>query len=250
VVVVVLENTDYDDTVHQPFFSQLIRKGALLTHYWGIARPSQPNYIALVSGELPPLTNDNLSLDRTHLGDLLEAAGKTWKNYAEGFPGDCFLEPSRGAYVRKHVPFLSFSNIQNDPERCRRIVEGAEFQSDLKGRSLPDFSLYTPDLNNDGHDTSIAFADGWLSQFFQPILDEPSLLETTLFVVTFDEGGLGRSSANHFATVFLGAGVVPGSRSEEFYDHFNLLKTLEVIFGLPSLGRIDQNSDPIEGIWR
>src|SRR4051812_15273096 len=50
VVVIVLENTDYDIAVAQPYLSELIRKGALLKNYNAIVRQSQPNYIAMTSG--------------------------------------------------------------------------------------------------------------------------------------------------------------------------------------------------------
>ncbi len=250
VVVVVLENTDFELAMRQPFLESLTQKGAILTNYRGLVRPSQPNYIALVSGQLCELTNDPLSLSRKHLGDLLEAAGRTWKNYAEGYPGHCSLVLQQGAYVRKHVPMLSFKNVQENPERCARVVDGDEFSKDLVAGTLPDLSLYTPDLNNDGHDTSVAFADRWLAGFFKPILEDTKLVDSTLFVITFDEPGLSGPPGNRIATVLLGGGVQPRSQSSQVYTHYNLLRTIEEYLGLPTLSAQDAVSEPIGGIWQ
>jgi len=50
IVVVVLENTKFKDAKAQPFLGGLAKKGALLTNYKGVVHPSQPNYIAMISG--------------------------------------------------------------------------------------------------------------------------------------------------------------------------------------------------------
>jgi hypothetical protein len=42
-------------------------------------------------------------------------------------------------------PFLSFKNVQEDPVRCRRIVEVAELAADICRGTLPDYALYGPD---------------------------------------------------------------------------------------------------------
>jgi Phosphoesterase family len=123
-IIVVLENTNYADALQQSFLASLAKRGALLTNFTAEAHPSQPNYIALISGSTHDVTSDrNVTLDARHVGDLLEAKSLQWKVYAEGYPGNCFLGTQSGTYVRKHVPFLSFKNVQTDPSRCARIVE-------------------------------------------------------------------------------------------------------------------------------
>ena len=129
----VLENTGYDRAMRQPFLKSLARRGALLRHFPAEAHPSLPNYIALVSGRPSGSTmTHDVTLDKPQIGDLLEAKGLSWKVYAEGYPGGCFLKASDGDYVRKHVPFLSFKNVQTDPARCARIVNAAELKSDVR----------------------------------------------------------------------------------------------------------------------
>ncbi|MGZ3709777.1 MAG: alkaline phosphatase family protein, partial [Bdellovibrionota bacterium] len=188
VMTVVLENTNYDEAVAQPFLSSLVAHGALLSEFLAEAHPSQPNYIAMISGSTHGVVADGtVNVDARHIGDLLEAKGLQWKVYAEKFPGNCFLGATSGKYARKHIPFISFKNVQSDPKRCARIVEASALQKDVSAGTLPDYSLYIPDLNTDGHDTGPAYADKFLSGFFGPLLQNPAFTKDLLLVVTFDE---------------------------------------------------------------
>lgn len=249
VVVVVLENTNYEDSFKQSFMTNLIKKGALLSNYFGITHPSQPNYIAMVAGSILSVQDNRpVSLSQRHLGNLVEEKGKTWKTYAEGYPGGCFLGVKKGAYVRKHNPFISFKDVQTSPSRCARVVNGLEFWADLKEGSLPHLSFYIPDLNNDGHDTGVMRADQWLAEFFRPIFESKELTKNTLFVVTFDEDS--GSGNNRIATVFFGDRVLAGAISMRRYDHYSLLRTIEEVLGLSTLGRYDVSAPVIDDIWR
>jgi hypothetical protein len=189
VFMIIFENSNYDETIVQPYFGKIAKEGAVLTHSWGVARPSQPNYIALTSGSIHGVkTNKNVNLNVQHLGDLLEAKGKTWRVYAEGYSGNCNKEEIIGKYVRKHVPFMSFTNVTNDPKRCAHIVSSKNLEPDIKSGNLADFSMYVPDLDNSAHDTSISFADSFFQNKFGPLLSNPKLIKDTTFIVTFDEG--------------------------------------------------------------
>ena len=250
IMTVVLENTNYDAALRQPFLASLARRGALLTHFTAEAHPSQPNYIALVSGSTFGVNSDgDVSLDQRHVGDLLEARGLHWKVYAEGYPGSCFLGAAAGAYVRKHVPFLSFKNVQNDPSRCSSIVDASQLTSDVREGTLPEYSLYIPDQKNDGHDTGVAYADRWLSATFGPLLQDPRFTKGLLFVVTFDESERDIFSGNLVATILLGDAVAPGTTLNAHYDHYSLLRLAEDMLGLGSLGRGDARAAVITG-WK
>ena len=98
VLIVVLENTDYENAVAQPFLRDLAARGALLSNAFAVTHPSFPNYVAPTAGSTYGLTsNGEVTLDVPHIGDLLEGAGRSWKVYAEGYPGNCFLGASAGA---------------------------------------------------------------------------------------------------------------------------------------------------------
>jgi hypothetical protein len=275
VLLVVLENQDYDTVVREPYFRSLARRGALFTHYEAVFHPSYPNYLALVGGSYFGTTGDDQrdigGSERT-IADLLEAKGLTWRQYAEAYPGGCYRGEVAGVlYGRKHVPFLSFDSIAKGPSRCASIVSAAEFDR----RNLPNFAFYSPDMCHDGHDLcangfdrvksavrsvpgarylgiappKLAQSARWLKGFLEPILADPVVRKDTLVVVTFDESLT--EDENHIYTVFLGDMVRPGARIDGCHDHYDLLRTVEENFGLGTLGREDERSDPIvEGVWR
>ncbi|HSP14270.1 MAG TPA: alkaline phosphatase family protein [Thermoanaerobaculia bacterium] len=138
VFVVVLENKNADDALRQPFLGRLAAEGAYLANYYAVAHPSQPNYIALISGSVRGVRSDaNVDLNRPHLGDALDTAGIAWKSYAEQFPGQCDLRRRVGRYVRRHEPFLSFVDVQRRPESCGRVVNAAELDRDIAAGQLP-----------------------------------------------------------------------------------------------------------------
>jgi hypothetical protein len=251
IMTVVLENTDYDAALRQPYLASLARQGALLTHFVAEAHPSQPNYIALIAGSTYGVRSDaNVGLDARQIGDLLETKGFQWKVYAEGYPGNCFLGAAAGAYVRKHVPFLSFKNVQTDPVRCARIVNASELAVDVRDGKLPEYSLYIPDLKNDGHDTGVAYADRWLSSKFGPLLKDPRFTSGLLLIVTFDESQSYLFGGNRVATILVGDAVAPGTILNVTYDHYSLLRLAEDELGLGSLGEGDAHAGVIAGFQK
>ncbi|MDD5302768.1 MAG: alkaline phosphatase family protein [Elusimicrobia bacterium] len=248
VLVIVLENTDYDRAAAQPFMTKLAARGATLTGYNGVAHPSQPNYVAMIAGDTLGVKDDKpVDLSGRHLGDLLDAKGLSWGVYAEGYPGGCFLGDKSGRYARKHVPFLSFTSVQKSPAKCARVQDASALDADAAAGRLPAFSLYVPDLDDDGHDTGVAVADRWLAGFLGPKLDDAGFMKGLLVVVTFDESASKTNS--RILTILLGAGIKPGSASAAAYDHYSLLRTIEDGLGLGDLGRKDSSASPIDGVW-
>ena len=246
--IVILENTTAAAAEQQPYLSVLRQRGAYLAQHYGVTHPSQPNYIALVSGQTAGIQHDGKAeLDIRHLGDLLEAKGKTWRVYAEGYPGGCFTGEVQGKYVRKHVPFLSFNNVRLSPARCANIVSADRLDDDVAKGKLADVTFYIPDQDNDGHDTGPVYADRWLKARLGRYLDNAAFLRDRLAVVTFDEDDY--SHDNRIYTVLLGSRVQPGATVTERTDHYRLLKTLETGLGLGDLGQQDAPAKPIDGIW-
>ena len=253
-IVVVLENEDAADAYRQPFFTSLAAKGASFANFYAITHPSQPNYIALTSGSLHGIdSNDIVTIDTRHLGDLLEAKGLDWKVYAEGYPGDCFLGvragmKADGEFVRRHLPFLSYANVQKSAGRCSRIVEAKQFDRDFVAGHLPAFALYVPNDRNNGHDTGVRYAAEAMKKRFGALLDDPRFTKDTIFVVTFDEST--RLGGNRILTIMVGDTVRAGIEVKERYDLYSLLRTIEEIFGTGTLGLEDAKATPIAGIWK
>jgi acid phosphatase len=80
VLLVVLENGDPDEAelADRKFLPFVASTGAVLDHYFAVAHPSQPNYIAIISGSIDdiPRGDDPVTIDRDHLGAAL---GDRWK---------------------------------------------------------------------------------------------------------------------------------------------------------------------------
>jgi hypothetical protein len=250
VLVIVLENTDYQVALKQPFLTHLIQHGAVFKNFSSEAHPSLPNYVAMISGDTMGIRDDDdYSLKGDHLGNLLEKKGLTWKNYAEDYPGNCFQGSTHALFARKHVPFLSFENVLKNSKECANVVNASQFQKDVDSGTLPTFSMYTPNLNNDGHDTNTAVAASWLSKEFGGKLSDPKFLKDLLVVITFDES-LDYRGPNQILTIFLGSGVQPGSVISSPTNHYDVLRTIEDNFELGNLGRGDAKAKSIAGIWK
>jgi phosphatidylinositol-3-phosphatase len=239
VYVVILENHSYGDVVGDPaapYLNSLIARGGLATQWFGIARPSQPNYLALFAGETLNV-QDNLPHDfqERNLADQLEEHGLTWREFAENVPSDCFTGATAkdgpdgpGTYARKHAPAISFRQISGDPARCANITDFSHFAT-----GAASFNLVVPNLCHDMHDCSVAAGDAFLAGFIPRVIDAPDWGPDDLLVITFDEG---HTSDQHISTVIVSDAVAGGYRSAVKHDHYSLLRTLEASWGLGCLG--------------
>ncbi len=199
----------------------------------------------MISGSTHSVYLDGpVRLNSRHIGNLLEEKGLSWKAYAEDYPGNCFLGAARGRYVRKHVPFLSFTSVQSDPSECAKVVNASQFDQDYRSGNLPTFSFYSPNLDHDGHDTGAEFADHWLSQKFGPIIEDKRVMQDILLVVTFDESEK-LWGTNQVYTVMVGGTVVPGTVIDQPHHHYSFLRLMEENFGLGTLGLFDQSAPEI-----
>jgi len=155
-------------------------------------------------------------------------------------------------YARWHNPFISFANIQNDAARCNaHLTNSSALGADITNHQLPTFSLYVPGLQNDGHETGVAFADQWLSETFGPRLADPDFMNGTLFIVTFDENESSNDVGNNLIyTLLYGVNARAGFSSEQNYNHYSLLQLIESTLGLGSLSRNDSTAQPINDALR
>jgi hypothetical protein len=250
VVVIVFENKTRGSVLGSrsaPTFHSLASRYAVLAGYRGVTHPSLPNYLALVSGSTQGITNDctTCSTGGRSLADTLEANGRTWKAYAEGLPRPGWTGAATGRYVKRHVPFLYFRRVVSQPARVRKVVPLTALSRDLAAKHLPDFSLVVPDMCHNMHDCSVSTGNAWLKRFLPPLLKNPQLANSAIFVV-FDESD---SADPRVAALALGPLVRPGSVYAPAMSHYGLLRTIEDAWGLPRLGRSARVA-PATGIWR
>ncbi|KAF7721347.1 hypothetical protein EC973_004847 [Apophysomyces ossiformis] len=221
----------------------------VLSNYMALTHPSQPNYIGLITGSLSGVWNDlEVNVNRKSIVDLLEAKGITWKSYQEAYSGGCDTKMRIGTYARKHNPFMSIVNIQQNPDRCAKIVSADQLDTDIANDEVPQFVFYTPDMNDDSHDTNMPYASKWFEGFLEPRIGKTELNKNTMFVATFDEN-FTYTIKNQIMTVLFGPDFKRSSNKAEDdtpYNHYSLLRTIEDNWDLGNLGQKDVDATPIQ----
>jgi hypothetical protein len=281
VVIIVLENGDYEFAVKDKNLAALAAHGASFSNFHALFHPSYPNYLAMVAGTDFGIHRRgryfadrqvNFPEDAAHktIADSLIASGLDFKNYAEELPeGNCPFridnqhdaKGKKGDYARRHVPFLSFAEVQR--KWCDRVVrvdsskgnsllgEDNFFVRDAKA-GLVAYSFYSPNMDNDGHNTNVGVGAAWLGKFLDKTFTE-KLRKGTLVVVTFDESD--HNADNRIFTLFLGDMVKEAAQQDpkvldRYYTHYSVLRTIEDNFGLQPLAAGDRDATPITDIWK
>jgi len=245
IVVIVLENKEYNEIIGRPsapYLNALARQSAVAANYDAITHPSLPNYLALTGGSTFGYSGSDCgtcSVSHRNLIDQLEAAGISWKVYMEGLPSACASTASTGAYVRRHDPFMYYRDVADNSKRCRSIVPAGRLTQDLQHHALPKFIWLIPNICHDMHSCGIYTGDRYLRSMIPPLLAQ--LGPSGLLFVTFDEGETNSgccevAKGGHILTVVAGPGARAGVRSMRPYDHYSLLRTIEDLWGLPRLG--------------
>jgi Phosphoesterase family len=281
VVIIVLENGDYEAAVRDKNLAALSAKGASFSNFHALFHPSYPNYLAMVAGSDFGIHRRgryladrqvNFPNDGAHktIAARLIASGLDFKNYAEELPeGNCpyridnqhVSKRKAGDYVRRHVPFLSFGEVQEkwcdrvvrvDSSKSNSLLGGDDFFVRDAKAGLVAYSFYSPNMNNDGHNTNVGVAGAWVSKFLDKTFTE-KLRKDTLVIVTFDESD--HNSDNRIYTLFLGDMVKDASQQDpkvldRHYTHYNVLRTIEDNFGLQPLAEGDRDAAAITDIWK
>ncbi|KAJ6573255.1 hypothetical protein B0H10DRAFT_1701541, partial [Mycena sp. CBHHK59/15] len=97
---------------------------------------------------------------------------------------------------------------------------------------------------NYAHNTTIDFAVSSLEYWLLPLLTDPRMNDNeTLILLTFDETETYTIQNNVFAVVLGACGAIPlklrGTTDGTMYTHYSMLSTVQVNWGLKSLGRQD-----------
>jgi hypothetical protein len=230
VVMVVFENKKANAIFGNnaaPYINSLADAGAKFTQSYAIEHPSQPNYLDLFAGSNLGVTDNSCphTFSSANLGAQLRSAGQTFIGYSEDLPSAGSTVCTSGLYARKHSPWVNFSNLPASTNQPFTSFP-ASFAD------LPTVAFVTPNLCSDMHDCGIATGDAWL----QNNLGDYAQWATThnsLLVVTFDEDDGG--GGNNVSTLFYGQPVRQGTYAEHI-DHFDVLRTIEDMYGLPYAG--------------
>ncbi|KAK8094151.1 acid phosphatase [Apiospora hydei] len=247
-----LENQDFAQVIKDPDFAVLKRYGILQTRYYANTHPSQPNYLASVAGDYFGLNHDEsvrVPDNVSTIVDVLETRGISWAGYYEHMPGPGYLADfsldANGTwdYVKKHNHFASFDSINKNGTCLAQLRSFEAFKRDLAAGTVPQYVMMSPDMRNDGHNTTLEYATKWAHEFLLPLLDDKNSLrkERTVIQLTYDEAD-SYDQPNRIASLLLGTGVpksLEGTEDATFYTHYSVLATAQSNWDLPNLGRYD-----------
>ncbi|MBV8087641.1 MAG: hypothetical protein JO247_22765 [Chloroflexi bacterium] len=255
VFVVIDENTDLEAVLGSgaaPTFVALAKEGAVAANYYAISHPSEPNYIALVGGDVFGVNSDSLTtrIDAPTIVDQLEKGGRSWKAYMEGLPAPGSLIGQAGNYAKKHDPFVLFTSVTGDPHRLSHVVPLTQLNQDLATNQVPDYSFIVPDLCHDMHDCGVDQGDPFLATLSSAIQGSKAWDGKAVLFVTFDEAEGATASATCCGSL-PGGGKVgliavsplakAGYTSQQPYNHYSLLRTVEDAW---HLGTLAHSGDP------
>ncbi len=170
-------------------------------------------------------------------------------------------------YATRHNPFVYFHSIIDDTTLCdTHVVNLNLLPQDLASAAdTPNYVFITPDLCNDGHDSpcangqpgGLAQADSFLRTWVPKIMGSPAFkTERGLLLITFDEAATSNTSSccgeipgpnsprpgisgpggGDVGAVLLSPCIAPGTVSQQAYNHYSMLRSVEDQFGLSHLG--------------
>lgn len=252
VFVIMMENTDYGqviaDTRNAPFINSLAARGTVLANYQAVYHPSDQNYLAIAGGDTfarGAVYFPKLRVTARNLGDLLEAAGKSWKSYLEGMGTPCNTSTRYDRnYEPDDAPFILFRDIRDNRARCRaHLVDVRQWPKDLEqAATTPAFAWLAADDYDDGEmpgngsPRSLRVQDAWLRRTLAPLFQSAAWRrQRSLLILTWDESST--TVNNHIATILVGSrGTVrSGYVSRRRYDHYSAARTIEAALGLPGM---------------
>jgi phospholipase C len=251
-----------------PLYWQYAKHFALADRYFtSVHGPSLPNHLFTVAAQSGG-TIDNLSVggggvacdgspigtvtvidangnrteqspcfDFTTLGDLLEAAGISWKYYIDG-----------------DGIFALIRHIRNSPMWTQNRGSTAQFLQDAQSGQLPAVTwLITPYQGSEHPPNSTCAGDNQTAQFINAIMQGPAWNSTAIFVTYDDFGGfydhvpppqldqigLGPRVPLLIISPFAKRGYI----SHMLYEHSSMLKFIETRYHLRSLTARDAGAN-------
>jgi phosphatidylinositol-3-phosphatase len=215
-----------------PYLNELALRYGNTTNWSGVSHPSEPNYLALISGSTQGVSSDPCegSYSSETLPGQLTSAGIGWRAYMEDLPELGSIVCTFALYAKKHNPFVFFPAV-NGPNVVPAGVGASALTTELANGTAPPFIWLTPNLCNDVHDCSSETGDNYLRGLVPSILASKWYAEDGAVVLTFDED----EGEGKIATVVLhGSGA--GRTLEVAGNHCGTLATIEDAYKLPRIG--------------
>jgi hypothetical protein len=276
VFVIVEENHGFADVIGNPAapnLNALAKRYGLATDYYGVAHPSEPNYVGLLGGNTFGVADDNPyylnRVDKPSLISQLDHAGIAWKAYLQGLPhagykGICYPANCNGSpdkdplYVSKHNAIGNFTTSWNDRDWSRQVpIE--DLSTDLRRGTVPAFGYVIPDECHDQHGDPpfcvdsgspgdpqdqhlVATGDRYLGQLVGTITGASFWAKgNNAIAVVYDEGDddagccAASPGGGKVAAVVVTSHGPRGVTDPTPYNHYSLLRTIQRSFGLGCL---------------
>ncbi len=166
IVIVVLENKDYSEIIgnkNVPYINNVLKaEGAIFTKSYGEEHFSQGNYFWFFSGDNQNVgfndhvpsseSNSSYPFHADNLASQLLKKGLSFKGYSQSLPEIGSKVAKQGAYARKHVPWVSFSNVPDGKTADTSCnLRFKDFPDPSAYEKLPTVSFVIPDLDHDMH---------------------------------------------------------------------------------------------------
>jgi hypothetical protein len=274
VFVIPLENKSsamiYGNTQSAPYINGTLIPAYAHTTMFGDELPSlvsEPHYVWMESGtnvfadhtfsgdsDSSPSNSTNST---EHLVTQLGKAGVSWMSYQEGLnnnTGACPIKSS-GFYAAKHDPFVFFQDVSGNPPSQTNMNCAMHHKpltalaGDLQNSAVAQYNFITPNLCNDMHGdgacsqsntdaANIKAGDDWLKNNLPAIITYALAHDGYVFVV-WDEG----DQTNLIPFIAISAHAKKNYAGGVKYTHSSLLKSEELILGVPVLAKVTNDAD-------
>jgi hypothetical protein len=280
VIFVLEENCTYGEIVgssNAPTLNYLASRPytASFTQCFAIEHPSEPNYLDLFSGTNHGITSDlsgpapSAPFNDCNLGSALIQKGYTFIGYAEDQPGVGWIGGDAGTndYVTKHCPWINWIGYNGNPDTipmasdvpfnydaANGYTSGPIFPDSLHYANLPTVSWVIPNEVDDMHNpytisVAVANGDAWYKTHMMPLV-RWAATHNSLVITIWDEDDF--TGTNNIACFFSGQYVIGGSYATPKFNHYDVLKTIEDMYGLTPLcgNAASGTAIDITGMWQ
>jgi phospholipase C len=185
------------------------------------------------------ITNQFPCFDFQTLGDQMDSAGVGWKYYAPQFG-------------QRGYTFSVYNNVRHiryGSDWTNNVVPEAQFITDALAGNLPSVSWLTTGLGSEHPPNSTCYGENWTVNQINAVMQGPDWPSTAIFLMWDDFGGFYDHVAPPQIDQFgLGPRVPmliispyakPGYISHVQYEGSTVLKFMEEVFNIPSLGLRD-----------
>lgn len=178
------------------------------------------------------------------LPDLLEKAGISWKYYL-GNPGlkHPFVQPMRMIHHVRYGPMW------------KKVVSSPQFVTDIRNGALPSVSWLIPPYGQSDHPSvhGICHGENWTVQTLNALMRSKYWNSTAVFLTWDDFGGLYDhvppphvdiyGLGPRVPTIVISPWAKPGYVDSTTYEFSSVLKFIERVYDLPSLGARDARAN-------